>query len=78
MANKSTTNSMFSGVCGGLGKYLGIDPTWVRVAWVVLCISTALFPMVIAYFVMGMIVPDDQSLEDNPTAPVAGSDVEAV
>lgn len=31
---KSPNNRVISGVCGGLGEYLGLDPTVVRIAWV--------------------------------------------
>lgn len=27
---KSNSNSMVFGVCGGIGEYLGIDPTFIR------------------------------------------------
>ena len=33
---KSNNNSMISGVCGGIGEYFNIDPTIVRIAWVIL------------------------------------------
>lgn len=33
-------NRVFGGVCSGLGWYLGIDPVWVRIAWVVLTLIT--------------------------------------
>ncbi len=31
---KSRTNRMIDGVCGGIGEYFGIDPTLVRICWV--------------------------------------------
>ena len=33
---KSSENRMICGVCAGVGEYLGIDPTVVRLAWVLL------------------------------------------
>ena len=35
-ADRSRTDRMIAGVCGGLGKYLGIDPTLIRLAFVLL------------------------------------------
>ena len=32
---KSRDNRMISGVCAGIAEYFGIDPTLVRLAWVV-------------------------------------------
>ena len=33
---KSNTNRKVAGVCGGIGEYLGIDPTIVRLGFVAL------------------------------------------
>ena len=35
---KSNTNKIIDGVCGGIGEYFKIDPTLVRLAFVLLCI----------------------------------------
>jgi phage shock protein C len=35
---KSRTNRMIDGVCGGIAEYFGVDPTLVRIAWVLLTI----------------------------------------
>ena len=32
---RSSTNYMICGVCGGIGEYFNIDPTLVRLAWVI-------------------------------------------
>ena len=44
------------GVCGGIGEYLGVDPTVVRLLWAVLicCAGTGL----LAYIVMGLIMSE--------------------
>ena len=34
---KSNENKMLDGVCGGIGEYFGMDPTLVRLAWVLFC-----------------------------------------
>ena len=33
---KSSVNYMLCGVCGGIAEYFDIDPTLVRLAWVIL------------------------------------------
>ena len=34
---KSAENRMLVGVCGGIAEYLNLDPTLVRIAWVLFC-----------------------------------------
>ena len=38
---RSSTNYMICGVCGGIGEYFNIDPTLVRLAWVILSLRTS-------------------------------------
>lgn len=49
---------MFGGVLGGIAEYFGVDPTVVRLAFIVLAIFTAGFPCLIAYIIAMMIIPD--------------------
>ena len=35
---RSETNQMLCGVCAGIAEYFGIDPTLVRLAWVLFCV----------------------------------------
>lgn len=43
------------GVCGGIAEYFDVDPTMVRLAWVLFtaCVGTG----IIAYVIMAMIMP---------------------
>ena len=34
---KSNKNKMVDGVCGGIAEYVDIDPTHVRLGWVLFC-----------------------------------------
>ena len=54
---RSRTERMLGGVCGGLGKYLGLDPTLIRVIAVLLAVLTGFIPGLIVYLVMMLIVP---------------------
>ena len=54
---RSRTDRMIGGVCGGLGKYLSLDATVVRLIAVVLMVLTGVIPGVIAYLVLMLIVP---------------------
>ncbi len=52
---KSSTNSMLLGVCGGIAEYFGIDPTLVRLAWVLFCCLGG--SGVLAYIICALIIP---------------------
>ena len=53
---RSHTNRVIGGVCGGIAEYLGVDSTIVRLIWIVAAILPP-FPAIIAYFVAWLIVP---------------------
>ena len=46
-----------AGVCGGLGQFLKMDPTVVRLLAVFICIITAFLPMIVAYIIAWMLMP---------------------
>ena len=55
---RSRKNKMLCGVCGGLGEYLGIDPTVVRLLVVLLSLSSVGMGVII-YFVEAFIIPEE-------------------
>ncbi len=55
---RSVANRTIAGVCGGLGEYFGIDPTAVRVAYVLLSILSAGFPAILVYVVLWIVIPE--------------------
>ena len=59
----SKTDCKLGGVCGGIGESYGIDPTLVRLAWVLIDIFTGFLPGIIAYIVAWIIIP--QKPENN-------------
>jgi phage shock protein C len=58
---RSTSNRMIAGVCAGLGEYLGIDPTIVRLL-VVLAFFTGFGGIAIIYLVMALIIPEQPQI----------------
>jgi phage shock protein C len=59
---RSRTSRQLGGVCGGLGEYFNIDPTLVRLAFVVLMLwGGAALPL---YVVMWIIIPEAPFDED--------------
>ena len=55
---RSRSNRMIAGVCGGIAEYMEIDPTLVRVGYVVLSLMSAGFPGIIVYLVLAAIMPE--------------------
>jgi phage shock protein C len=56
---RSSTDRMIAGVCGGLARQVGLDPTIIRVAVALLTLFTALVPGLIAYLVFAIVLPVD-------------------
>ncbi len=55
---RSASNSMLAGVCGGIGEYFAIDPTMIRLAWVLFsCLGGS---GVLAYIIAAIIIPKDE------------------
>ncbi len=59
---KDSQNKMISGVCAGIAKYFGIDPTIVRLAVVLLSLLTGIG--VIAYIIAIFVIPNDPTIVD--------------
>jgi phage shock protein C len=56
---RSIADRMVAGVCGGLAQYMGMDPTVIRLIFVLLFFVTG--PgVLLAYFIMMMIVPEEK------------------
>ena len=49
---------ILAGVCGGLGKYLGVDPTIVRLLWILLILVSAGVGIIL-YIVAAIIIPEE-------------------
>ncbi len=56
---RSKTNKKLAGVCGGLGEYFGIDPTVIRVGFVILALPGGL-PGVLPYLLLWIVIPTDR------------------
>ena len=56
---RSRTNRMIAGVCGGLAQRFGMDPSLVRILFVLASILSAAFPGILVYIVMWIVVPEE-------------------
>ena len=54
---KSSTDKKICGVCGGIAEYLELDPTVIRLIWVILCAFAG--SGVFAYIVASIIIPEE-------------------
>lgn len=57
-----SNDKMIAGVLGGIGNYFDIDPTIVRIVYVVLSIASVGFPGLIAYLIMWAIIPEEKTI----------------
>ena len=52
---KSNENKMLDGVCGGIAEYFNMDPTLIRLGWVLFCALGG--SGIIAYMIAAIIIP---------------------
>jgi phage shock protein C len=55
--HRSRTEKMIAGVCGGLSEYFDVDPTLIRIGWVLISLLAGVG--VLLYIVMWVITPLD-------------------
>jgi phage shock protein PspC (stress-responsive transcriptional regulator) len=56
---RSGNDRMLTGVCGGIARYLGMDPTVVRILYVAGTIFTGFVFGLLAYIIMSFVAPLD-------------------
>lgn len=54
---RSRRYSIIAGVCGGIAEWLGWDPTWVRLLYVLISILSVAFPGMIVYVILWIVMP---------------------
>lgn len=52
---KSNQNKIIDGVCAGIAEYFGIDPTLIRLGWVLFCAMGG--SGFLAYIIAAIIIP---------------------
>jgi phage shock protein C len=53
-----SSNRILAGVCGGIAEYLDVDPTLIRVAYVMLSMFTVAFPGLLLYIILMILMPN--------------------
>ena len=54
---RSRHERKLAGVCAGIGEYIDVDPTIVRVLYLLGTIITGFFPGIFIYFALALIMP---------------------
>lgn len=54
---RSLDNRMICGVCGGIGSYFNIDPTLIRLIWVLASLFGG--SGLLAYIIAAIIIPEE-------------------
>ncbi len=57
---RSTKNKVLGGVCGGLGEYFDIDPSLVRLLWVLVVFMGG--SGVLIYIILWVILPEGENV----------------
>jgi phage shock protein PspC (stress-responsive transcriptional regulator) len=60
---RSSGDAMAFGVLGGLGRFFGVDPTLVRIAFALGTFFTAIIPGMIVYGMLALIIPRDAPIK---------------
>lgn len=59
---KSNKNKMLAGVCGGIAEYFNIDPTLIRLGWIVF--SALGGSGILAYIIAAIVIPQNPYIEE--------------
>ncbi len=72
---RSVDDRVFAGVCAGLADRLDMDPALVRLAYAILALLSGIFPLLILYVIMIVVIPEEpgwtgvRPVGPPPTAP---------
>jgi phage shock protein C len=62
---RSTKNRQLAGVCGGVGEFFDIDPTIIRIVYLICAIFPGfIFGGLFMYFILALIIPNDPGYTD--------------
>jgi phage shock protein C len=60
---RSSVDCKIAGVCGGIAEYMDVDPTVVRLVWVLITFFTGIVPGIVAYLVAWLVMPVVQPVD---------------
>lgn len=56
---RRSRNKMIGGVCAGIADWLNIDPSIVRVGYVLVSVLSAAFPGILVYIILWAVLPEE-------------------
>jgi phage shock protein C len=56
-----SSDRVLGGVCAGLAEYFALDPTLVRIAYILISILSAAFPGLLIYIILWVVIPENRS-----------------
>ena len=59
---RSTKDCKIAGVCGGLAEYFDVDPTIVRIIYLLASLFSAAFPGILIYLILMLVMPKDNNV----------------
>jgi phage shock protein PspC (stress-responsive transcriptional regulator) len=54
---RSSSNRIIAGVCGGFAEWLGWNPTTFRILFVLVSILSVAFPGILVYLILWIVMP---------------------
>ena len=58
LLRRSVANRQIAGVLGGIAEYFGLDPTTLRVVYVLFSIFSIAFPGLLVYIILWVLIPE--------------------
>ena len=55
---RSKKEKMIAGACGGLAEYFNIDPTLVRLGWIIFALTFG--TGILAYIICAFVIPEEK------------------
>ena len=74
---KSEKDSIIWGIIGGIGEYFDVDPTVLRLGFILIVLITGVFPGIIAYIIAYFIIPEKPENSTQSTVDSRQKDTEA-
>ena len=59
-----SSNRIVAGVCGGIAEYFDVDPTVIRVVYLILSLFSAGFPGLLLYIILMILMPNYNQIEN--------------
>lgn len=75
---RNEENRVLAGVCSGIAEYCNIDPTLVRIIWIIVSLCGLVFTGIILYLVCALVIPPKPNTFESKDYEVRESKVEDV